>query len=45
MSANLSVPDNTTKRAEPELFRGRTLSVSLTVKDLQKSLAWYHRER
>ena len=42
MSTNSPVPDNTTKRAEPELFRGRTLSVSLTVKDLQKSMAWYH---
>ena len=41
MSTNSSVPGNTTKRAEPELLRGRTLSVSLTVQDLQKSLAWY----
>ena len=41
MSTNSSVPNNT-KRAEHQLFRGRTLSVSLTVKDLQKSLAWYH---
>jgi uncharacterized glyoxalase superfamily protein PhnB len=30
-----------TSRAQPETFRGRTLSASLTVKDLQKSLAWY----
>ena len=29
------------ERAEPETFRGRALSASLTVKDLQKSLAWY----
>lgn len=28
--------------AEPESFRARTLSVSLTVRDLQKSLEWYH---
>ena len=28
-------------RAQPETFRGRSLSASLTVKDLQKSLAWY----
>jgi uncharacterized glyoxalase superfamily protein PhnB len=42
MSTNSSVPGNTTKHAEPELLRGRSLSVSLTVKDLQKSLAWYH---
>ena len=41
MSTNSSVPDNNIKRAEPELFRCRTLSASLTVKDLQKSLAWY----
>jgi uncharacterized glyoxalase superfamily protein PhnB len=26
---------------EPELLRGRSLSASLTVKDLDKSLAWY----
>jgi uncharacterized glyoxalase superfamily protein PhnB len=26
---------------EPQSFRGRTLSASLTVKDLQKSLDWY----
>jgi uncharacterized glyoxalase superfamily protein PhnB len=29
------------KRAQPESFRGRALSASLTVNDLQKSLAWY----
>jgi len=29
-------------RSEPESFRARTLSASLTVKDLAKSLAWYH---
>jgi catechol 2,3-dioxygenase-like lactoylglutathione lyase family enzyme len=28
-------------RAEPETFRARTISASLAVKDLQKSLAWY----
>ncbi len=42
MNANSPVPDGATKRAEPESFRARTLSASLTVKDLQKSLAWYH---
>ncbi len=41
MSPNPSVPDNAAKRSGPASFRGRTLSVSLTVKDLQKSLAWY----
>lgn len=29
------------KRHQPESFRARTLSPSLTVKDLQKSVAWY----
>lgn len=28
-------------RAQPESFRARTLSASLTVKDLATSLAWY----
>jgi len=28
-------------RAQPESFRGRDLSVSLSCDDLQKSLAWY----
>ena len=41
MSTNSSVPDNAAKHAEPDLLRGRALSVSLTVKDLPKSLAWY----
>jgi len=41
MSTNSSVPDNAAKHAEPVLLRGRALSVSLTVKDLPKSLAWY----
>jgi uncharacterized glyoxalase superfamily protein PhnB len=42
MSTNSPVPDGATQGAEPEPFRGRALSASLTVKDLQKSLAWYH---
>jgi uncharacterized glyoxalase superfamily protein PhnB len=29
------------KRAEPEALIGRALSASMTVNDLQKSLAWY----
>lgn len=29
------------RRAEPESFRARALMASLTVKDLQASLAWY----
>ena len=28
-------------RKEPETFRARALSMSLTVKDLEKSVAWY----
>jgi uncharacterized glyoxalase superfamily protein PhnB len=42
MSTPSSVPAGATERAKPESFRARTLSASLTVKDLQKSLAWYH---
>ena len=42
MGSNSPVPDGATRRAEPESFRARTLAASLTVKDLQKSLAWYH---
>jgi uncharacterized glyoxalase superfamily protein PhnB len=42
MSTNSPISDNAAKRAGPESFHGRTFSVSLTVKDLQKSLAWYH---
>ena len=29
------------ENAQPESFRARTLTASLTVKDLQKSIAWY----
>ena len=29
------------KRSQPESFRARSLSTSLTVKDLQRSVAWY----
>ena len=41
MSAKSPVHSGAPKRAEPMSFRARTLSASLTVKDLQKSLAWY----
>src|SRR5439155_10242433 len=34
-------PRGSTKRAKPESLRARTISASLTVKDLQKSLTWY----
>jgi len=29
------------RRTQPETFRARTLEVSLTVKDVEQSLAWY----
>jgi len=35
------VPVAGTRRAEPESLRARALSASLTVKDLEKSMAWY----
>ena len=41
MSTNSSIPDDATKRAEPESFRGRELAASLSVNDIHKSLAWY----
>ena len=41
MSTPSQVPAGGTTRAQPESFRGRTLSASLTVRDLEKSVAWY----
>jgi uncharacterized glyoxalase superfamily protein PhnB len=41
MSVNSPVPAGGAKRAQPESLRARSLAASLTVKDLQKSLAWY----
>lgn len=41
MSTPSPVPAGATERAEPETFRARALSASLTVKDLEKSLVWY----
>jgi uncharacterized glyoxalase superfamily protein PhnB len=35
------MPGTPTPRAVPESFRARALTASFTVKDLQKSLAWY----
>ena len=32
---------NATERKSPETFRGQNLNASLTVNDLEKSLAWY----
>jgi uncharacterized glyoxalase superfamily protein PhnB len=42
MTTNSPTPDNSGKRAEAESFNASTLSISLTVKDLGTSLAWYH---
>jgi len=41
MSTNPKVSAGFAGRAEPETFRARTISASLAVKDVQKSLAWY----
>jgi uncharacterized glyoxalase superfamily protein PhnB len=35
------MPPNSPVRADPQSFRGRSLSASLTVNDLEKSVAWY----
>lgn len=42
MSDETPVPPSATADAGPRSFRARTLSASLTVDDLQESLAWYH---
>ena len=42
MSTNSPDSGSYTIQTEPESFRARSLSASLTVKDLQKSLASYH---
>ena len=36
-----AAPGFVERRAQPETLRGRALMASLTVNDLQKSLAWY----
>ena len=41
MSTDAPAAEGTDRRAHPESFRGRALAASLTVNDLQKSLAWY----
>ena len=41
MSTDATPPAGAPTRAEPETFRGRELTVSLTVKDIATSLAWY----
>lgn len=35
------MPPGFSQRAEPETFRARTISATLAVKDLEKSLKWY----
>ncbi|MSR22443.1 MAG: VOC family protein [Gemmatimonadetes bacterium] len=42
MSTSSPIAADSTKRHEPESLRAHSLSASLTVKDLQKSLTWYH---
>ena len=39
--SDVTRPPGAPKRAEPRSFRARALSASLTVKDLEASLAWY----
>ena len=41
MNTNSSVPVDAKNCAEPEPFAARSLGASLTVRNLQKSLAWY----
>lgn len=41
MSTNLPDAGSSTERDQPESLRARSLSASLTVKDLRASLAWY----
>jgi uncharacterized glyoxalase superfamily protein PhnB len=41
MSTSSSESESRPTRTQPESFRARTLAASLTVKDLQQSLAWY----
>lgn len=41
MTSDSTVPPGAPERGKPESFRGRTLSASLTVNDMRKSLAWY----
>ena len=41
MSSDSPTPGGIKQRVQPESLRGRSISPSLTVKDLQTSLAWY----
>jgi uncharacterized glyoxalase superfamily protein PhnB len=41
MSDEATLPEGGNRRAEPQSFRARASEAALTVKDLEKSLAWY----
>lgn len=41
MSTDSEIPPGATPRAQPESFRARAMTASLTVNDLDRSLAWY----
>jgi uncharacterized glyoxalase superfamily protein PhnB len=41
MPTNQMIASGLAQRAEPETFRARTISASLAVKDIEKSLMWY----
>lgn len=41
MQTKSVIPTGIAQRAEPETFRARTISATLAVKDIEKSLAWY----
>ena len=41
MSESSTIPPGAPTRAKPETFRARNLQMSMTVKDLEKSVAWY----
>lgn len=41
MSVQVTGESGHTTRSEPQSFRARDLTASLTVRDLEKSLAWY----
>ena len=42
MNTNSPTLDNSAKHAESESFNANAFSISLTVKDIAASLAWYH---
>jgi len=42
INTNSPIPYDATNHAESESFHASIFSISLTVKDLGKSLAWYH---